>query len=278
MKKPKKLINNGELRHILQKFRIRKGVEDFTIREDGYIDVIGDIRITNTKSRKIPLKFGTVAGHFYCNSNQLTSLKNAPKYVGGDFNCSGNKLRTLKYSPIQVGGDFYCQENILKNLKGSPQQIQGNFDASQNQIEILTGSPALVGGNCFLHHNELTSLVGGPIHIGGSYFVAANLLLTLLGSPSFIGDIFMFDDDVKMDLGNKNCEVKSVMIQVQDAIPKSERSIPQIIFDNERYLPTVFKYFKWLELFTDHIEGQGERVFNESNFNDIIMDIKEGLR
>jgi hypothetical protein len=80
MKKPKKLITKGVLRYILLKYRIINGVYDFTIREDGFIDVIEDIRITDTKLRKIPLKFGSVLEHFYCNLNQLTSLKN-PRFM-----------------------------------------------------------------------------------------------------------------------------------------------------------------------------------------------------
>jgi len=47
----------------------------YTINDDGSIDVDGEVDLSRKKLTKIPFKFRNVSGGFYCNNNQLTSLK-----------------------------------------------------------------------------------------------------------------------------------------------------------------------------------------------------------
>ncbi|MEN2400612.1 hypothetical protein GKZ90_0012545 [Flavobacterium sp. MC2016-06] len=268
--KKKKLISKLQIHYIIERYRIRCG--PVVIRGDGFIDVMGNFKICDTNLRKLPLKFGNVYGDFLCHSNNLTTLKGCPKYVAGDFNCGYNvKLKTLKFGPEEVGGDYSCQENSLVDLKGCPKEIKGNFNAFLNQLTTLKDGPEKVGRNCYLHHNNLTSLKGLK-HIGASLYVSSNALIDLKGCPEFIGDILSFDNDVRLDLGNEKCYVKSIVIQMQESsLTKSEKCLPKFVVENQQYLPVLFRYFKYITLYDE------ERLIEE-NFKEIINEVKDGLR
>jgi hypothetical protein len=56
----------------------------------------GDMDISNRSLTSLPdLSRVEIEGSFYCNGNQLTSLKGAPKQVGKHFNCMSNLLISL---------------------------------------------------------------------------------------------------------------------------------------------------------------------------------------
>ena len=96
---------------------------------------------------EIPIKFNIVQGSFYCDNNQLTSLKNCPKVVQGispfygSFWCFHNKLTSLKYCPKVVQGDFHCHYNKLTSLKYCPKEIKGDCDCSFNKLTSLKYCP-----------------------------------------------------------------------------------------------------------------------------------------
>jgi len=85
---------------------------DYTINDDGSIDVKGSVCINNMDLIKIPFKFRNVSVYFTCSNNQLTSLEGAPNTVGGNFYCHNNQLTSLECAPNTVDGNFYCH-NIL---------------------------------------------------------------------------------------------------------------------------------------------------------------------
>tara|TARA_R110000868_G_scaffold54509_4_gene170229 strand:+ start:516 stop:908 length:393 start_codon:yes stop_codon:yes gene_type:complete len=62
-------------------------------------------------------------GGFYCEHNNLVSLKGAPQAVQYGFNCSYNKLQDLVGAPKKIYGDFNCCNNPLISLKGLPKEI-----------------------------------------------------------------------------------------------------------------------------------------------------------
>ena len=64
--------------------------------------------------KEIPFQFGKIIGDFYCDKNNLTSLKDGPEKVGGYFDCSENNLTSLKGCSKEVNGDFYCDRNKIK--------------------------------------------------------------------------------------------------------------------------------------------------------------------
>jgi hypothetical protein len=86
-------------------------ITDYSVDAEGFVNVDGNIDISNKKLTLIPVKFGYVGGDLKCNNNNLSSLQGAPREVGGDFNCKENTLTSLQGGPREVGGDFYCNHN-----------------------------------------------------------------------------------------------------------------------------------------------------------------------
>lgn len=79
-----------------------------------YVNVKENVDLSTLDLTKLPIRFGTVGGFFFCDDNKLTSLEGAPEKVGGYFSCADNKLTSLKGAPKVVGGDFYCFDNAVK--------------------------------------------------------------------------------------------------------------------------------------------------------------------
>jgi hypothetical protein len=96
-------------------------IKNYTIREDGAVDVDDGVNIQSKRLDILPLKFGEVTGNFTCGRNRLTSLEGSPHTVGGHFSCGENQLTSLVGGPSSVGGDFYCYKNDLKSFEGFPE-------------------------------------------------------------------------------------------------------------------------------------------------------------
>jgi len=90
-------------------------ITNYTINEDGSIDVNGDVHLYGYGLTELPINFNKVSGTFDCSENNLTSLKGCPKCVGGNFSCGNNNLTDLKGSPKVIDGSFYCSGNYLKS-------------------------------------------------------------------------------------------------------------------------------------------------------------------
>jgi hypothetical protein len=110
------------------------GIKNYTINEDGSIDVNDDVDLRNEGLTKIPLMFGNISGSFNCGYNQLTSLGGCPVSVGGVFSCSENQLASLEGCPTSVGGSFYCSSNQLTSLEGCPKSIRGSITLRDNPV------------------------------------------------------------------------------------------------------------------------------------------------
>lgn len=108
----------------------------------------GDLKLNQLDLTELPaiLKNVTVDDNFVCEMNQLTSLKNSPKYVGRDFWCNDNSLISLQGAPSSVGRDFWCNVNKLTSLIGAPSSVGGSFYCSFNKLTSLEGAPKTVGG------------------------------------------------------------------------------------------------------------------------------------
>jgi hypothetical protein len=108
------------------------GIENYTVNDDGSIDVNGDVNLSWYKLTELPLSFNKVTGDFYCSHNVLTSLKGSPKWVGGYFDCYNNQLTSLEFSPEYVGTNFYCYNNDLTD-NYCESEIGGKFYTSLKQ-------------------------------------------------------------------------------------------------------------------------------------------------
>jgi hypothetical protein len=125
--------NDYDVKCLLQRFKIYR----YVINDDGTIDVNGSVDISDTGIDKIPFTFGKVTGNFYCDANNLTSLKGCPYEVGKGFFCAYNNLTSLEGSPSVVGDQFDCIGNKLTSLSGMPLEIGGNFYCQDNNIKEL---------------------------------------------------------------------------------------------------------------------------------------------
>jgi hypothetical protein len=121
-----------EIHKICKKY----GIKNYTINDDGSIDVDDNVDLQDVRLTKIPLKFRNVSGYFTCSDNKLTSLEFCPKSVGRDFGCSNNKLTSLKGCPTNVSDSFYCQNNQIVSFEG-PHHIGGGFQCIGNPIYYI---------------------------------------------------------------------------------------------------------------------------------------------
>jgi hypothetical protein len=134
------------------------GIKNYTINNNGLVDVDGDVDLSSKSLDKLPVNFGTVTGHFSCYNNLLVSLEGSPIKVGGYFDCSDNHLTSLEGSPREVGGSFNCHYNQLTSLEGSPREVGGNFYCSDNQLRTLKGISERIDGDLFLTENPINNI------------------------------------------------------------------------------------------------------------------------
>lgn len=117
-------------------------INNYTINDDGSIDVDGNVSFFIRHTSKIPIKFNKVTGYFVINfgrDSYLKSLENSPREIGGNFNVSNAKLQSLKGSPDFIGGNFYCHNNNITSLEYFPKFVGGNVEIFSNPIESLDG-------------------------------------------------------------------------------------------------------------------------------------------
>jgi hypothetical protein len=122
-----------EIENICRQYRIR----EYTINDDGSIDVNGSVSLTNWRMDEFPLTFNKVTGSFRASNIGLKTLKGGPKWVGGSFDCGENQLTSLKGSPEFVGKNFNCDSNGiggLTSLEFGPTEVGGNYNFDGNDI------------------------------------------------------------------------------------------------------------------------------------------------
>ncbi len=151
LKKYKLFENFSDIESILKRYNIR----NYTINEDGTVDVDSYVSLYKRGLTKIPVKFRNVSGDFSCAYNQLTSLEGCPEKVDGYFDCHNNKLVSLEYCPKEIGGSFDCHRNELVSLKGCPASVGGIFNCQYNLLTKLDFIPDYVGGNFNIRNNPL---------------------------------------------------------------------------------------------------------------------------
>ncbi len=99
------------------------GVKRYTIHDDLTVDVDSRVDIAGRCLTHIPVRFGLVSGHFFCNDNQLTRLDGAPVQCRA-FDCSRNQLTSLVRSPVTCGR-LICNGNDLTSLDGMSKNCGG---------------------------------------------------------------------------------------------------------------------------------------------------------
>ena len=135
-------MNYSNIEQICKKY----GITNYTVNQDGTVDVDQNVLLARENLTRLPLKFGKVSGNFWCDNNQLTTLEGCPTEVGGSFGCSNNQLTTLEGCPKTVGGGFYCSGNKLTTLEGCPKTVGGGFYCYGNPLpeEIIDNPKAFL--------------------------------------------------------------------------------------------------------------------------------------
>lgn len=118
----------------IREWCIKYNISNFTIQDDGTVNVNSPVFIIDNKITKIPIKFGTIEFGFYCEIPNLTTLENCPYHVGGFFEVKRSKLRSLKGGPVYVGGNFDVENNCLESLVFFPEHIGGSIYVYNNPV------------------------------------------------------------------------------------------------------------------------------------------------
>ena len=154
----------NQIKKVCQRYKIK----NYTISQDGTVDVDGEVYLHFQHLTKLPLKFGKVSKNFYCGNNNLTTLDGSPKWTGGGFFCFCNQLTSLKGGPIEVDGVFKCSENQLTTLVGGPSKVGSDYFCGNNDLRDLNGFPDnFIGHHFNLSPNpvcEITELVGSVMN------------------------------------------------------------------------------------------------------------------
>lgn len=108
------IVEDNEIHHICKKY----GIENYTINNDGSIDIGGHVNLRSRDLEELPLKFNVINGDLIVSFNRLTSLKNFPRKVYGKIYCSHNYIENLINSPCEISSIFDLYNNPLKSLKG----------------------------------------------------------------------------------------------------------------------------------------------------------------
>ena len=131
---------------------------NYTIKDDGTVDVDGSVYLDYCNLTELPLKFGTVTGWFNCSRNLLTTLEGSPKVVYGSFTCNNNQLTSLEGGPENVGFKFVCSMNKLTTLKGCPKSIGKDFICHNNRLVNIDFIPDSIKGKFQIHDNPISSI------------------------------------------------------------------------------------------------------------------------
>jgi hypothetical protein len=165
----------------IEEICVKYGISNYTINDDGSVDVDGDVDLNDCELTELPLTFNKVTGTFNCDDNKLTDLKGCPKSVGVFF-CGSNNLTDLEFSPEKVGGDFHCFGNKLTSLKGCPESIGGDFTCTGNNLTSLKGCPKNIGQNFNADGNNIIDLIETPESLKGYMKLHYNPIESVIGS------------------------------------------------------------------------------------------------
>ncbi len=104
--------------------------ENVIINKNNKIEYNGDVDLSNKGLTEIPFEFEKVIGSFYCNNNQLISLKGSPNIVSGNFYCYNNQIISSGEINYNVSGNFYCHNNLVVYSKNN--KLIEHFDIEKS--------------------------------------------------------------------------------------------------------------------------------------------------
>lgn len=265
--KKSKLINQDEVQIIARKHNINLG--KFDIKDNGLIDVHGDVDIKYSSLDYIPLRFGKVNGSFNCGGLALQSLKGSPTHVRYNFNCDNNELTTLKHGPQYVGGTYDCSRNKLEDLHGCAPEIGRELICKMNRLKSLQGCPKDYFGTLNCSHNQLTDFNGAPERFKGDLHAHSNYLKNLIGFKEFDGTISI--DFTAGSINTGYFDTEKMKVEIRQQSKYGHKFMPLQIQNNLKHLTLIIQYQRYFEIWTDDDE------LNLDNFQILIDEIESGL-
>ena len=160
---------------IIEKFLSNHNISNYTIRNDGKVDIDGNVNLEFYHLLELPIEFGNVTGNFWCSNNNLKSLDGSPDIVDGDFYCVAcHDLKSLEGGPKIVKGNYTITScHGLKSLKGCPEEIGGKFKIENcSSLPSLNYGPKSVGGSYDCYHClAVTNIDGLAKQINGELLI-----------------------------------------------------------------------------------------------------------
>lgn len=106
----------------IKQFLNANRIQNYTIEDDGTVNVTGDVLLNGIK--ELPIQFGRITGHFVVDDVSFKTFKGFPKVVGGDVR-------------IQ-------RRVIVPDYTGFPEVIRGAAAMKTIQADSLKGFPKLI--------------------------------------------------------------------------------------------------------------------------------------
>ena len=103
------------------------GIKNFTIRDNGMVDVHEDVELDGWEGKTYPFKFGKIDGCFLSPDVGLETLENGPEEVDENFFVFFNKLSSLVGMPKRIGGACCIDKNPFSSLEGITPDIGGDL-------------------------------------------------------------------------------------------------------------------------------------------------------
>ncbi len=178
-------------------------LENYTIRENGLVDVDGNVWIGKEKiMHELPISFGIVTGSFVVSDNMLDSLVGFPYWVGGSVSVFHNRLASLYGAPAYIGGFFICSHNKLTTLEFGPAYVGKYYECQGNKLTTFKGIPSEIHGHLFCERNQITSYKYCPQTIEGDFFSMQNAFKSTADFKDFprkvLGKIYtLYDGSVE---------------------------------------------------------------------------------
>lgn len=109
------------------------------LRADGMIEVTGTIHISNQNLTELPdLSNVILTGSFFCDSNQLTSLKGIPCQISGHIDCKNNRISDMSHMPRRAESvtlDRMSYDLLKKDVQKHGLELE-NISIIGNAIQV----------------------------------------------------------------------------------------------------------------------------------------------
>jgi hypothetical protein len=138
------MIDRELIEHKLNLYTMMHGKHH--IRDDGVVDVDGQVTLYAQNLEHIPVQFGVTYDFHIWGGGDLESLEGCPQLVKGRFSCKDGLFQDLTGGPREVKQDYTSVNIYFHSLEGSPDTIGGVWHLSYNDKIPLLRTLVAQGG------------------------------------------------------------------------------------------------------------------------------------